>query len=227
MLRRIVKFAAWAFLPPLGLIAIYALAALVCALLPFKGRAQTLAAGEPAMFVCASLAHTDVVVPLGDLAGAWRNAFPAIARDAPDTVDLAIGWGDLGFYLNTPRWRDLTAKTAFRAFAGLGPTTLHVLAVDPPRDVPSCVEIAVDSRGRAALLQFILATAANDESGIPHVLAAPRPGEAFYAAKGRYSPWRTCNQWTSEALAAAGVTTALWAPFSFGVMWPLRGEAPS
>ncbi len=205
----------------------YGLTALVCALVPLTGRAQTLAADDPALFVCASLAHTDVVVPLNDLSGAWRLVFPAVAGEAPDYAYLAIGWGDLGFYQNTPRWRDLTANTAFRAFAGLGPTTLHVLAVNPPRDVPSCAKIWVDGRGREALLRFILATAANDEFGIPHVLAAPRVGEAFYAANGRYSPWRTCNQWTSEALAAAGVTTALWAPFSFGVMWPLRGEAPS
>jgi uncharacterized protein (TIGR02117 family) len=134
---------------------------------------------------------------------------------------IAIGWGDLGFYQDTPRWRDLTARTAFRAFAGLGPTTLHVLAVNAPTRVDGCVKILVDRAGRQALAHFILDSAENDDSGYPRLIASPRAGEAFYAAKGRYSPWRTCNVWASEALGAAGMPVARWAPFSFSVMWPL------
>ena len=37
--------------------------------------------------------------------------------------------------------------------------------------------------------------------------------DAFYEAIPRYTFWYTCNEWTRRALAAAGVRTAIWAPF--------------
>ena len=219
--RSLAKPAAWVLSTPILLVLLYGLAAFASALLPAKGRPQSLAADDPALFVCASLAHADIVVPLNDEAGQWRAAFYAVAGNVPDSAYLAIGWGDLGFYRDTPRWSDLSAKTAFRALAGLGPTTLHVLAVNAPTQASACVKIRVDRQGREALSHFILATAQNDVSGHPRLIASPRAGEAFYAAKGRYSPWRTCNVWASQALAAAGMPAARWAPFSFDVMWPL------
>ncbi|KGM30622.1 DUF2459 domain-containing protein, partial [Inquilinus limosus] len=70
----------------------------------------------------------------------------------------------------------------------------------------------------------IRGTAALGQDGRGILAAPPGTGtyEAFYAAHGTYRPWRTCNVWTADALRAAGAPTALWAPFSFGVMWPLE-----
>ena len=42
--------------------------------------------------------------------------------------------------------------------------------------------------------------------------------DAFYEAPGRYTVRNTCNQWTSDTLAAAGVRTGWWTPFAGGVM---------
>jgi uncharacterized protein (TIGR02117 family) len=226
----VARVAKWAGAAALGVIAaplIYGLAALACALLPVSGRPQALVARDPVLFVCASLAHTDIVIPLSDDIGDWRSAFFSVAGDIPDDAYIAVGWGDLGFYRETPRWRDLKAGTALRALAGVGPATLHVLAVNARGPASGCVRIIVDRAGRQALARFILASAENDSSGFPLLIEQPRPGEAFYAAKGRWSPWRTCNAWAAEALAEAGLPTAIWAPFSFGVTWPLpaRGAA--
>lgn len=219
LLRRGLGLAALALSAPFALVLLYALAALVAALIPLGGRAQ--ADDGPPLFVCASPVHSDIVAPLDPR---WRAAFPDAAENLPDRAYLAIGWGDLGFYRDTPQWRDLTLRTALRALAGLGPTTLHVLAVHAPAQNPACARIAVDRAGREALARFILASAENDESGRPRLIASPRWGESFYAARGRYSPWRTCNVWTRDALAAAGLPAAAWAPFSFGVMWPLNTQ---
>lgn len=38
---------------------------------------------------------------------------------------LAIGWGDKGFYLNTPTWADLKFSTAFKAAFGLSKPAMH------------------------------------------------------------------------------------------------------
>ena len=40
----------------------------------------------------------------------------------------------------------------------------------------------------------------------------------FYDAPSRYTALNTCNQWTSDTLAAAGIRTGWWTPFSGGVM---------
>ena len=40
----------------------------------------------------------------------------------------------------------------------------------------------------------------------------------FYDAPGEYTASNTCNQWTSNMLAAAGVRTGWWTPFAGGVM---------
>jgi len=223
MIATTLKWAARAALGAAALLALYGLAALACALAPLAGRAQQVAPADPALYVCASAAHTDIVVPIRDAAADWPAAFPDVTSDVPDDAYLAIGWGDLGVYHDTPRWSDLRAGTALNALAGLGPTTLHVIAVKPPRRASDCIQIAIDRAGRQALANFVRDT--GEPAGRPRLIDSPRAGEAFYAARGRYSPWRTCNGWASEALAAAGLPVALWAPFSFGVTWPLTGAA--
>lgn len=42
--------------------------------------------------------------------------------------------------------------------------------------------------------------------------------DTFYAAKGTYSLLYTCNNWTGDALKAAGVRTGWWTPFPMGLL---------
>ena len=51
--------------------------------------------------------------------------------------------------------------------------------------------------------------------------------DVFYDARGTYHLGNTCNQWSSDQLALAGIETGLWTPFPGGVMkWvpPLGGD---
>src|SRR5260370_14681071 len=162
MVARVAKLGGAAGLCVIAAALIYGLAALACALLPLSGRTQALVADDPVLYVCASLTHTDIVIPLSDDIGDWRSAFFSVAGDIPDEAYIAVGWGDLGFYRETPRWRDLRAGTALRAFAGVGPATLHVLAVNAPGAASGW--IIVDRPGRQALRRSLLATAENDAS---------------------------------------------------------------
>ena len=221
LIKNVLKWAMRAVFCGSALLALYGLAALAFALLPVSGRVQSIADGDRIILACASIAHTDIVVPIDDDAGDWSRTFAAATFDMPRSADLAIGWGDFRFYRDTPVWADMRLSTALKALAGLGPTTVHVIAIDPPADTSDCIKIAVDRAGRQALARFIDDTVETDSGGYPRVLDAPHAGEVFYAAKGRYSPWRTCNVWASEALAKAGMPVALWAPFSFDVTWPL------
>jgi uncharacterized protein (TIGR02117 family) len=44
------------------------------------------------------------------------------------------------------------------------------------------------------------------------------PADVFYEGRGRYDAYRTCNEWTGEALRAAGVRTGIWTPLSQSIM---------
>jgi len=197
------------------LIVLYLIAALGFALLPVSGRPQQ-AGDEPVVYVCTSLAHADIVLPSRDPLIDWSALFPAVARpDLPAEAYLAFGWGDLRFFRETPDWADVRPAIAFSALAGLNHTALRVIAVNPPADDPECVTLNVDRAGRQALIDHIRATVRDTTP------AAQDRLEAYYIAKGRYSPLRTCNQWVADGLAAAGQPYARFAPFSFSITWPL------
>ncbi|WP_342240054.1 DUF2459 domain-containing protein [Inquilinus sp. OTU3971] len=208
----------------LGLAVLYIGIAFALALVPLGGRAQAVAASDPPAYVCATVTHTDIVLPARDELVDWTAVFPdAVPVAFVPNLHVAFGWGDLTFYRETPSWADLRFRTAMAALLGGGPSALHVAYVLDPAGVPGCTRMALDREARAALIGFIRGTAALDPAGHGVLSAPPGTGthEAFYAAHGTYRPWRTCNVWTAEALRAAGAPTALWAPFSFGVMWPL------
>ncbi|WP_413991534.1 DUF2459 domain-containing protein [Labrys okinawensis] len=202
----------------------YALAALASALLPLPGRVQQ-ADGEPPVYLCASLAHTDIAMPGRDPLADWGSLLPAVASPGlPPQAYLAFGWGDLRFFRETPTWGDVRISTALGALAGQHDTALRVVAINPPEHDPSCLRLRIDRAGRQALIDHIKATLLLDAAGQPHLQPDGTQFQAYYLAKGRYSALRTCNQWAAEALGAAGLPHAFFAPFSFSVTWPVAAS---
>lgn len=225
--RRVLKFLLALIAIPLLVLAALALAALTFALLPVQGRLQQ-AAGEPAVYLCASLAHTDIVLPSRDPLIDWGGLFPEVVpADLPPQVYLAFGWGDLRFFRETPRWADVKLSTVAGALLGQHDTALRIVAINPPAGKPGCLSLQIDRAGRQALIGHIQASLLRDGSGQPQYQPGGTGLEAYYLAKDRYGPQRTCNQWASEALGAAGLPHARFAPFSFSVTWPLSSRATS
>lgn len=220
VLRFVARLLALLVLPAV----LYGIAALGSALFPASGRPQQ-ADGEPAIYVCTSLAHADIVMPSRDPLIDWSMLFPTVMPPGlPAEAHLAIGWGDLRFFRETPNWADVRPAIALSALTGRNDTALRVMAVNPPTNDPDCRPLRIDRTGRQALIDFIRASLAPDAQRQPVAQAGL---EAYYLAKGRYSPLRTCNQWTAEALAAAGLPHARFAPFSFSVTWPLATTTPN
>lgn len=201
----------------------YGAAAFGFALLPAAGRPQQ-ASSEPVIYVCTTLAHADILMPRRDPLIDWGALFPAVTPSGlRDDAYLAFGWGDLRFFRETPTWADVKFSTALGALLGLHETAVRVIAVMPPTSDPDCRPLVVDRPGRQVLIGHILTTLVSDE---PRQEPVAQTGlEAYYLAKGRYSPLHTCNQWVADGLAAAGLPHARFAPFSFCIMWPL-GAAP-
>ena len=52
--------------------------------------------------------------------------------------------------------------------------------------------------------------------------------DAFYEARGRYSPFFTCNTWSNLALKRAGLPCCVWTPFARPILRHAAGaEAES
>jgi len=210
--------------PALG----YVLAACAMMLWPAAGDPGP-ATPEVEAYVISNGVHTDLVLPLHAAGVDWRGFFPPTdALDAPaDAAFVAIGWGDREFYLHTPTWADLTASRALGAVLGRNPALLHVTWLSraqlPPGDTWRLPLSAAQYRRLAAHVRHTLPEAAPRKIGGIHYGRQ----DAFYEAIGTYHLLRTCNQWTADALRAAGVRVSRWTPFVFNVVWHLEPAAPT
>jgi uncharacterized protein (TIGR02117 family) len=68
------------------------------------------------------------------------------------------------------------------------------------------------------LAAYIAATFAPAAGGRAVPIRGYGPDDVFYAARGRYSALRSCNEWARRGLAHAGVRVGMWSPFAGGVM---------
>ncbi|AAS95207.1 TIGR02117 family protein [Nitratidesulfovibrio vulgaris] len=203
-------------LPLLGFIVV---ASIIPGLLPRKGRPQT---HDMAVFVADNGVHTDLIVPLRGCGEDWTRLLPqAGTPDASRPVThVAFGWGARDFYLSTPTWDDVDPVTALKSLL-FAPTVLHVESIrGTPATTMDVRRVWLDAEGCHTLARFIRTTLAPDRQG--RAIRVDHPGygpdDTFFEATGRFSPFRTCNTWTAEALAAAGVTSPLWTAFAWGVM---------
>jgi uncharacterized protein (TIGR02117 family) len=164
--------------------------------------------------------HTGLILPASadgiDLSLVFR---PTDLPDPDGAGDwLLFGWGDRDFYVNTPTWSEFSPRTALVALTGSGASLLHVDHLRRPEEVFDPRPLTLTREGYRRLVRAIVATARVGPEGRP----VSRPGygatDVFYEARGRYSLLRTCNNWTRDVLAEAGVEIGRWTPFSGGVM---------
>jgi uncharacterized protein (TIGR02117 family) len=108
-------------------------------------------------------------------------------------------------------------------------TVVHTAPINNPMFIPSDYRrtMFVSREELKALEQYILGTFALGADGKAEALAVTTYGfgDAFFHAKGRYTPMRTCNQWTSDGLRLAGVPVGYWRPFSQAITWVLGTDA--
>lgn len=178
------------------------------------------------IFVISNGVHTDIAVPSESKLKNWRLTFPKDSFDLKDTSSnyLAFGWGDKGFYLNTPEWSDLKASTAFKAAFGLGGTAMHVRYLNAPKKLSEKkIALTISSDQYKKLVTYIEQSFCLNNGCVTKI---DHPGygdsDLFYEAEGKYSLIKTCNVWTNKALKFSGIKTGLWTPFASGLMRSLH-----
>ena len=167
--------------------------------------------------------HTDIVVPVRSADKDWTHSVPyAHTKDKDSTANwLAFGWGDKGFYLETPTWDDLTARVAFRAMFALGGSAMHTTFHKEMEEGPQCKQITLSHAQYLRLIAFIEQSFAMDAQGNTQLIpttASYGTTDAFYEGTGNYHFFHTCNTWTNDALKACGQRACVWTPTAGGIL---------
>lgn len=164
--------------------------------------------------------HTGIVMPRQNSAADWRDLVrPEHLGDPLYASDhLLFGWGDRTFYLETPTWGDLRPSTAFTALFGSEASLIHVDHIAAPLPADDLRPIRVTPEQYRLIAAAIRSQFALDERARAQSVAGYGPADSFYEAHGRYTAFKTCNEWTGSILRNAGIRIGAWTPFSSGVM---------
>ena len=168
--------------------------------------------------------HTDIVVPTNTPLHNWRktlNPNHTISKDT--TLNYAsFGWGNKGFYLETPTWNDLKISTAFNAAFGLSESAMHVTYYNTIHENESCKSISLSKYQYLRLVNYLKESILlNEKDEAVNIKTSLVYGnhDAFYEAKGTYHLFKTCNTWVNNGLKVCGQKSCLWTPFEDGIFY--------
>lgn len=205
----------------LGIVIFYVICAVTIPLIGVPAEKTTESKSIEA-YILTNGVHTDIVVPVKSEVFDWSKEIPFedTKSKRTDFKYLSVGWGDKGFYLDTPEWKDLKASTAIKAAFWMSESAMHCTFYDKMKEGEDCKKIMLTKTQYQNLIQFIRDKFDRDASGKVQLIktdAVYGDNDAFYDAKGRYSFLDTCNTWANDALKVAGQKAALWSPTDFGI----------
>lgn len=205
----------------LGIVIIYVILGLLIPYIPVSAKDDGQKKEVP-IYIYTNGVHTDIVMPVKNDLQDWSRKIP-FANTKSKKTDyqyIGIGWGDKGFYLDTPTWADLKFSTAVKAAFWLSDSAMHCTYYNTMKEGEDCKMIMISRGQYENLVKYVENKFDRDQNGnfilIP-TNAVYGDNDAFYDAKGTYSFLYTCNTWSNNALKAAGQKAALWTPTDFGI----------
>lgn len=176
--------------------------------------------GEIYIYVQSNGIHTDVCLPAHSGVVNWNEFIPTDPYgETGDGSFIAIGWGDKGFFLDTPTWAELKVSTALNAAFLPSETAMHVMYCEEPNPDEVKVKVYLSKKQYKALVNYVKESFRQSNHKVE--LIANRgytESDNFYEANNTYHLFRTCNRWTNGALKAANVRTGLFALFPHGIL---------
>ncbi|HRE79016.1 MAG TPA: TIGR02117 family protein [Flavobacterium sp.] len=204
------------------LLLIYGISAVIFSIIPVN-KNQSENAKEYEIYIKSNGVHTDLVLPIKTDLKDWSEKIKFEKIKSKDSTHqfLAFGWGDKGFYLDTPEWSDLKFSTAFNAAFNLGTSAMHTTFYKQIQENESCVKIEISKEQYQKLITFIEASFQYDTNGNPIFIDATTYGknDSFYEAHRTYNLFYTCNTWANQALKKANMKAAFWTPADKGIFY--------
>lgn len=207
------------------IVVIYFVVAIIFSIIPVAKEPN--AEKAVGIYILSNGVHTDIVVPVKYKNTDWQSFIPVkntLSKDA-NVHYIAFGWGDKGFYLETPTWADLKFTTAVAAMSGFNNTAMHTTYYKSLHENDRCKKMYLNEGQYQRLCAFIKKSFQLDALGesiyIPTNMMYGRY-DAFYEAAGHYSILYTCNTWTNDALKSCGQRACRWTPFEQGIFFQYR-----
>lgn len=182
---------------------------------------------EVYIYILTNGMHTDIVVPVKSEQIDWSLEIKftdTLSKDSTYNY-VGFGWGDKGFYLDTPEWSDLSPRIALRAALGLGTSAIHATFHREMIESDDCKRIGISKEQYGRLIQYIQKSFQRDINGnviLIRTTAVYSDSDSFYEAKGSYSMIHTCNSWANSGLKNCGQKACLWTPFEFGIFYQYK-----
>lgn len=204
----------------LGFILLYVLSAYTLSKITVDKETDT--KPEVEIFILTNGVHTDIVMPTKNDQIDWSKQIQFKNTKSADSTYkyIAMGWGDKGFYLETPNWSDLKASVALKAATGLSTTAIHTTYYKQMRLGDDCKSIMISKAQYSRLINYINNSFQKETSGnfLPIKTDANYgKTDAFYEANGSYSLFQTCNTWANSGLKASGQKCCFWTATDSGI----------
>lgn len=185
---------------------------------------EVVAKDEVTIYLLSNGVHTDIVVPVKTDWMDWSQWVKFEHTTGKDSTAkyVGFGWGDKGFYLETPTWADLRFSVAFKAAFALSKSAIHATFHHRLEEGEQCRSIKMGAAEYRQLVEYIADSFQRTETGeIIYIPTNANYGstDAFYEATGSYSLFHTCNTWANNALKACGQKASLWTPFDTGIFY--------
>lgn len=166
--------------------------------------------------------HTDIGLPANEISrplAALESGFPGVRY-------LTLGFGERAYLTS----RQVTVGQTLRALLPSQSAMLVTALKAPPAaafGAGNVVVLHVTADGLANLQATIWDDLEHSAAGEPAMLGrGPYVGSEFYASRGTYDMFHTCNTWTAQMLDAAGLpVSASGVIFAGQVMRAARGVA--
>lgn len=181
-------------------------------------------AKEVTIYIKSNGVHTDIVVPVRNNLKDWAPQLGTKYASNTKFPYVGFGWGDKGFYLNTPQWSDLKVSTACNAAFYLGTSAMHTTYFGQLTEGSNCVKLSISAAEYKKLIAYIESGFQLDKDNKAVLIPNASYGDhdSFYEANGRYSLFYTCNSWANNALRASGQKAALWTLTDTGILCHYR-----
>lgn len=173
------------------------------------------------IFIKSNGVHTDIILPIKNEIKNWTKEIKFEQTKSQDSIMnyIGIGWGDKGFYLDTPTWSDLKASTAIKAATGFSSSAMHTTFYKEIVEDKNCKKIIISKNNYQKLVTYITASFQEDSNKNIQWISGHSyaKNDAFYEAKGSYSLFKTCNSWANSALKSSNQKAAFWTPYDGGI----------
>lgn len=224
-IKKSFKFIGKGFLAILIFLVVYISAAFTLSKITVNSQSNQQAKEIP-IYIKTNGVHTDIVVPAKNIIKDWTQQIRFENTQAQDSTAqfIAFGWGDKGFYLDTPEWSDLKASTAFNAAFGLGNSAMHTTFYKSVRESKNCIKVMISKENYQKLTDYIESSFQLDSTQNPIFITATTYGknDSFYEAHGKYNLFHTCNSWANGALKASNQKAAFWTVTDSGIFCHYR-----